>query len=167
MLSSPPVVAGVYLGQSSAVVLEAAGLASDLGAELVCAYVNPGRYIVEESADGAVVSAPIDPDFDDTDDSVFPKKLAHALERQLARFDINWRTLLLAGDVAEALERCAKTLDARFIVVGTHGDARTPVRELFKHSVATRLVRRQHKTTVVVPTHHIDRARTQPRPDHL
>lgn len=148
------VLAGVFPGQPRAVVHEAATLAAALGHELVCAYVNPGRYVVSEASDGSVASASVDPDFDDTAEAAFPAELAADLNRQLAPQGHPWRPLLLAGEVAEALSHCADTLDAALIVVGTHGDVHATMRELFNHSVATRLARRQHRPVLVVPTHH-------------
>jgi nucleotide-binding universal stress UspA family protein len=148
------VLAGVYPGQSPAVVHEAAILAAALGRELVCAHVNPGRYMVSEGADGSETTASVDPDFDDDAEDAFPAGLTADLDRQLAPLGIPWRTLLLAGEVADALGHCANTLDAALIVVGTHGDTHTTMRELFNHSVATRLARRQHRPVLVVPTHH-------------
>ncbi|MCQ9164295.1 MULTISPECIES: universal stress protein [unclassified Arthrobacter] len=148
------VLAGVFPGQSPDVVGEAARLAAALGAELVCAYVNPGRYVVSEAADGSVATASVDPDYDDESDAEFPAGLAAGLDRQLAPLGLPWRPLLLAGDVADALAHCADTLAAALLVVGTHGDAHTTMHDLFKHSVATRLARRQHRPVLVVPTHH-------------
>jgi nucleotide-binding universal stress UspA family protein len=148
------IVAGVYPGQSPAVAQEAAMLAAALHGELVCAYVNPGRYPVAESPDGGIDSAPVDPDFEDDADASFPSGLATALAGQLDALGTAWRPVLLAGDVADALAHCADTLDAALIVVGTHGDSRTTLREVFAHSVATRLARRQLRPVLVVPTHH-------------
>lgn len=148
----PCVLAGVFPGQSTAVVHEAARLAAALGQQLICAYANPARYLVAEAADGTVTSAPVDPDFLDDAGESFPTQLASALERELA--GLPWRPLLLAGDPAEALGRCADTLSAGLIVVGTHGDSHASLREILNHSVATRLARKQHRPVLVVPTHH-------------
>lgn len=156
------VLAGVLPGQSPAVAREAGTLAAALGHELVCAYVNPGRYVVSEAADGSVASASVDPDFDDAAEATFPTGLTAALDRQLAPLRIRWRPLLLAGDVADALAHCANTLDASMLVVGTHGDSHTTMRELFNHSVATRLARQQHRPVLVVPTHHGSSAQETP-----
>lgn len=155
----PCVLAGVFPGQSPAVVEEAARLAAAMARPLICAYANPARYPVSEVAGGAVTSAPVDPDFmDDAGDS-FPAQLANTLERQLNAMsldaeELQWRLLLLAGDPAQALARCADTLGAHLIVVGTHGDSHTPLRELVHRSVAVQLSRKQLRPVLVVPTHH-------------
>lgn len=148
------ILVGVFPGQSPAVVSEAATLAAALAGELVCAYVNPGRYVIKESADGTVTSASVDSDFDDDCESSFPERLLATLQKQIAPGTIRWRTLLLAGEVADALAHCANTVDAALIVVGTHGNSHTTVHEIFNHSVATRLARQQKRPVVVVPTHH-------------
>lgn len=154
--------AAVFPGQSPSVVREAGTLAAALGHELVCAYVNPGRYVLSEASNGTVFSASVDPDFDDGAEASFPAGLTAALDQQLAPLHIRWRPLLLAGDVAEALAHCANTIDASLIVVGTHGDSHTTMHELFNHSVATRLARHQHRPVLVVPTHHGDSSRQKP-----
>ncbi|MGO4385187.1 universal stress protein [Specibacter sp. RAF43] len=153
------VVAGVHPGQSPAVAREAATLAAALGLELVCAYANPGRYVVAEAEDGTVTSASVDPDFDGTDlddagEAVFPPRLATFLGTVLEPLGVRWRPLLLAGDAADALARCAGTLNAALIVVGTHEDTHGgSMREFFRHSVATNLTRKQRRPVVVVPVH--------------
>lgn len=165
----PCVLAGVFPGQSPAVVEKAARLAAALGWPLICAYANPARYPVSESADGTVTSAPVDPDFMDDAGASFPAQLADTLAQQLNAVRLNasrsnaaqpdaaalqWRLLLLAGDPAQALARCAAALGADMIVVGTHGDSHTPLRELVHRSVAVQLSRKQHHPVLVVPTHH-------------
>lgn len=152
--SMPCVLVGVYPGQPAAVVLEGAKLAAALGYPLVCAYSNPARYLVSEATDGSVTSASVDPDFADDADTDFPTSLAIALAGQLAALHVSWRTLLLAGDPVQSLARCANTLAAAMIVVGTHGDAHTSLRQVFSHSVAARLARQQHRPVLVIPTHH-------------
>ncbi|HMO12389.1 MAG TPA: universal stress protein, partial [Actinotalea sp.] len=44
------------------VVLTAAAWAAAAGVSLCCAFVDPGRYVVAELADGSVVHRPVDPD---------------------------------------------------------------------------------------------------------
>ena len=77
--SGHPVIVGVSPGQPPHVVLHAAQFARRFDAELICAHVNPGRYTVSEAADGAVSSAPIDPDFADLREEIFDEKLASGL----------------------------------------------------------------------------------------
>lgn len=152
--SSQCVLVGVRPGQPAAVVDEAGSLAAALGCQLVCAYSNPARFVISEAADGSVISAPVDPDFADDADEVFPARLAASLAAQLATVQVSWRTLLLAGDPAHSLARCAATLAASMIVVGTHGDARTSLRQVLSQSVAAKLARQQPLPVLVIPTHH-------------
>ncbi|WP_336705935.1 universal stress protein [Oerskovia sp. USHLN155] len=145
-----PVVLGVVRGQPEEVLRTASGLAARLGAELICATVNPARFVVSESADGHVTSAPIDPDFHDAHDDELDPELAERLASALDAVGVRWSTRLLAGDPADALARLARTVDAELIVVGTHGPGRG-VHDLFNRSVAIHLAHRQHRPVVVVP----------------
>ena len=54
---------GVSPGQPRHIVEHAASFARAFGAELICAYVNPGRFATEEAAEGRVTTYSIDPDF--------------------------------------------------------------------------------------------------------
>lgn len=154
MLNTPQcLLVGVFPGQSPAVAAEAARLAAAMDCPLVCAYVNPARYPVFESADGSEVSAPVDPDFMDDDGDAFPAKLAATLEQAFASHHVPWRPLLLAGDPAQALSRCAETLDASMIVVGTNTDSHSPLHKILSRSVAAKLGRAQRRPVLVVPVH--------------
>lgn len=159
--TEPSVLAGVHPGQSPAVVREAARMAGALGLPLVCAYSDPARFPLAQSPDGSVTSAPVDPDFMDDAGASFPVHLAAELALLLdgalprdADGVPGWRTVLLAGDPADALARCAETVNAAMIVVGTHGASQAPLREILGRSVAARLARRQQRPVHVVPTHH-------------
>ena len=158
--SASPVIVGVVPGQPARVVQQAAIFASRFGTELVCAYVNPARYPVEEAADGSVETASIDPDFAD-DETVFDESLSDSLQATLSQTAVPWRTLSLAGDVAGALGHLADTLDAAMIVVGAHDHAfGGSLREFFNRSVGAQLAHRQPRPVVVVPTS--QRAASQP-----
>ncbi|ALV45509.1 hypothetical protein MB46_08400 [Arthrobacter alpinus] len=146
------VLAGVHLGQPAGVVLEAARLAAALNCPLICAYSNPARFPVEEKADGSVTSESVDPDFMDASEASFPAELAAELQLRLGSSPVQWRTALLAGDPARALARCAQITGATMIVVGTHGDARTPLRDILRLSVAAHLTRLGSCPVLVVPT---------------
>ncbi len=150
----PGLLVGVFPGQSPAVAAEAARLAAALGRPLVCAYVNPARYPVSELVDGSVLSAPVDPDFMDDAGASFPAQLAATLEEQLAASHVQWRPLLLAGDPAQALARCAEILNASMIVVGTNTSKHVPLHKILSRSVAARLSRTQQRPVLVVPVHH-------------
>lgn len=152
------ILAGVFPGQSPEVVREAGKLASALGYSLVCAYSNPARYVLSEAPDGSVSSSPIDPDFADDTGDVFPASLTTALSEYLHGTNVAWRTLLLAGDPAHSLARCAATVAASMIVVGTHREAHTSLRQVFNHSVAAKLARQQHQPVLVIPVHHTSSA---------
>lgn len=159
--TEPSVLAGVHPGQSPAVVREAARMAAALGLTLVCAYSDPARFPLAQSPDGSFTSAPVDPDFPDDAGATFPGHLATELAQligqalpTLANGRPGWRTVLLAGDPADALVRCAEAVAAAMIVVGTHGASQAPLREILGRSVAARLARRQLRPVHVVPTHH-------------
>ncbi|MFF3065627.1 universal stress protein [Oerskovia sp. NPDC057915] len=145
-----PVVLGVVRGQPEEVLRVASGLAVRLGTELICATVNPARFVVSESADGHVTSAPIDPDFHDAHDDELDPDLLERLASALDAVGVRWSTRLLAGDPADALARLAQTVDAELVVVGTHGPGRG-IHELFNRSVAIHLAHRQTRPVVVVP----------------
>ncbi|ASD23489.1 hypothetical protein B7495_16355 [Cryobacterium sp. LW097] len=136
------VVVGVYPGQADGVVLQAAVFAARFDAELVCAWVDPGRH---PRADHADVPAPgngagIDP------------YLTARLTRILGGQDIEWSTRQLSGDPARALGQLAETLRAVMIVVGTRdGTVRGSLQEFFAGSIAMHLAHRQHRPVVVVP----------------
>lgn len=155
-------VVGVVAGQPDAVAMQAAALAGQLGARLVCATVDAGRYVVEERPDGGIRSAPLDPDLAELEpgtsepdadpvDRVDPQ-LDARLHALLDPTGVAWETRALAGDPARALGRLAETLDAMMIVVGTHeGGLRGTLHELFNGSVAAHLAHRQHRPVLVIP----------------
>lgn len=149
------VVVGVSPGQPPHIVAEAARFARAFDVELVCAYVDPGRYPTAEDADGQVESAPIDPDL--PDDPFGPRgggevDLDAELAEVLDALPVTWSTRRLAGDVTVALGHLADTLDASMIVVGTHERSFTGgLQEFFNRSVAVHLAHRQQRPVVVVP----------------
>ncbi|MEF3403757.1 universal stress protein [Agromyces sp. CCNWLW203] len=163
--SAHPVIVGVVPGQPAEVVQQAVLFASRFRAELVCAYVNPARYLVEEAADGTVESASLDPDFVDDREAVFDESLAESLHRALATAEVPWRTLALVGDVAGALGHLGETLDAAMIVVGAHEHSfGGSLREFFNRSVGAQLAHRQARPVVVVPaSRHASQQATEPR----
>jgi len=146
------VIVGVMLGQPDAVVLGAAVFANKFHAELVCVTVEPGRYIVDEFADGSIVSLPVDPDLLDLDDAEFDVALRAHLTVVLDGRNVAWSTRAVAGDPARALAHLADTLDAAMIVVGTRDrGVRASVQEFFGGSVAAHLAHRQGRPVVVIP----------------
>ena len=156
--SQRPLLVAVYPGQPPAVVAEAARLAAAMNCPIVCAYANPARYPVSGSLDGSVDSAPLDPDFMDDDGDTFPVKLAARLGKQLDASHIQWRPLLLAGDAAAALARCAEIIHPSMIVIGTSTDNHSPLHKILSRSVAVKLARAQRCSVLVVPVHHAAQA---------
>ncbi len=139
---------------ADAVLLEAARLARELGADLVCAHVDPSRFTVAEHPDGSVVSRTVDPDLPDERDGAFDADLATRIDGMLAGTGVRWTGRALAGDPAHALARLADVVHARLIVVGTRENTvRDGLREFFQGSVAAQLAHRQHRPVLVVPLH--------------
>ena len=79
----PPVIVGVTSGQPDAVVLAASEFAAQFGAELICAAVDPSRFVLEELPDGSVTSASFDPDSLEAPTTEFDPGLAAQIERVL------------------------------------------------------------------------------------
>jgi nucleotide-binding universal stress UspA family protein len=145
------VVVGVFPGQPDSVVREAAVFAARFNAELVCAHVDQGRYLVQELPDGTISSLPFDPDLPELQDDVFDPELQAHLATVLGT-SVNWSTRALAGDPAQALAHLAETLGAAMIVVGTRRQGvRSGFAEFFAGSVAVHLAHRQRRPIVVVP----------------
>lgn len=148
----PKVIIGVVPAQSDAVLLMAAEFARRFDADLVCAFVDPGRYVVDEGRGGTITSLPLDPDLPDLREEVFDPELRSHLADVLGGQDVPWSTRALAGDPAIALGRLAEELDAAMIVVGTRTPTiRGTMREFLNGSVAARLAHRQHRPVVVIP----------------
>ncbi|MGY4858513.1 universal stress protein [Cryobacterium sp. AP23] len=157
------VVVGVYPGQADGVVLQAAVFAARFEAELVCAWVDPGRHPREDHADAAAPDGGpvIDPLSDAPLISApaptppatqFSPYLAAHLERILGGHDITWSTRQLSGDPARALGQLAESLRAAMIVVGTRdGTVRGSLQEFFAGSIAMNLAHRQNRPVVVIP----------------
>jgi nucleotide-binding universal stress UspA family protein len=177
-------VVGVVRHQPDAVVLEAARFAARLGADLVCASVDVGRYIVQEHPDGTVTSAPVDPDLPELGEAVFDPEIEARLRELLggpaddtgtadSTEDgtpprVSWSTRALVGDPAHALGRLADALDAEAIVVGTRDTGiRAGIQEFFSGSVAVHLAHRQHRPVIVIPLTPVDGEGTLPWEDQL
>jgi len=147
---SPRVLVGVNHGQSDVVLHHAVRLARAFGAELVCAHVDVGRYVVEERPDGAVISRPLDPDLPELTDSDFDPALAEHIRALVAPLDVTFREL--AGDRAYALSRLADICGAELIVVGSRRrGVKSTLKEFFGGSVAAQLAHCQPRPVVVVP----------------
>ena len=148
--STPRIVVGVNHHQSDVVLHQAVRFAQAFGAELVCAHVDVGRYVVEERPDGAVVSRPLDPDLPELSDSDFDPVLADHIRGLVAPLEVTFREL--AGDRAYALTRLAEICGAQMIVVGTRRrGVRSTLKEFLGGSVAAQLAHTQPRPVVVVP----------------
>ena len=148
----PSIVVAVESRQPDAVLLQAAALANDLGAELICAHVNASRYPVEEHPDGTIFSVPFDPDLPEFGEEEFDPALADHVRSVLGPLNVPYTLRALAGDPARALGHLADTVGARLIVVGTHPPGlRRGIHEFINGSVAVHLAHRQHRPVVVIP----------------
>jgi nucleotide-binding universal stress UspA family protein len=148
----PPIVVGVTSGQPDAVVLAASEFATQFGAELICAAVDPSRYMIEELPDGSMTSASYDPDTLELNIAEFDPGLRAQIERVLHDRPVTWSTRALAGDPARALGHLAATVRAVMIVVGScEPTIRHTVRSLFTGSTALRLSHGQHRPVVIIP----------------
>ncbi|SEH61432.1 Nucleotide-binding universal stress protein, UspA family [Leifsonia sp. CL147] len=160
------ILAAVVPGQPAAVVEAAARLAGDLGLPLVCANVDPDRYLVSSYVDGTVVALPYDPDLPETEEERFDPELEAHIQSILEGRGIPYSLKQLAGDPAWALARLADELDVRYIVVGTRdAGLRGSLREFFNGSVAVHLAHRQHRPVVVVPLNPMPGAQKLPWED--
>lgn len=149
-----PLLAGVLPGQSALVLETASQLASALGSELICVYVDPTRFSRKASAEPEI-SFPIDPDT--AEEANGPALFEHRLSRRLNTTPAAWRFTALAGEPAHELARFAEQTNARLIIVGARrrGVART-LENFATGSVAVHLTHHQHRPVLVVPlpTHH-------------
>ena len=146
------ILVGVTYGQSDAVLRHAARFARTFDAALVCAHVDPGRYVVEELPDGSVASLPLDPDLPELKDTDFDQGLVAQVRAAVADDSINLSFRELAGDVGYALTRLADILDVEMIIVGSRrGGVRAGLKQFLTGSVAAHLAHRQPRPVVVIP----------------
>jgi nucleotide-binding universal stress UspA family protein len=147
-----PVLLGVTRGQPDIALIRAARFAAKFGSQLVCAHVDPGRYVIEELPDGSVTSLPLDPDLPELNCTDFDAELAAHITEVLAGEPVELIFRELAGDIAYALGRLADILDAELIIVGSRRRGFTSgVKEFFAGSVAAQLAHRQHRPVAVIP----------------
>lgn len=146
------IVVGVVPDQPDDVIAAAATFAEHFSADLVCAFVDTGRYTVDTRPDGTVVSLSNDPDLADEAVEVFDPGLRSTLAAVLEDRGVSWSVRALAGGAAQELARLADELDAAMIVVGTREPGiRGSLHEFFNGSVAAQLAHRQRHPVVVVP----------------
>ncbi|WP_313812236.1 universal stress protein [Glutamicibacter sp.] len=150
---SAPIIVGVYPGQDQRVLEQAARLAEQMGAALICVWVDPTRYTVDRLADGTVVSSPIDPDSTGHSAQVMPPELFGRFETLLNSYNISWEVRARAGNASFELGLLADDLDARLIVLGSRERSlRTSLHELLNGSVAVRLAQKQLRPILIVPS---------------
>jgi nucleotide-binding universal stress UspA family protein len=160
------ILAAVVPGQPVAVLEQAARIADDLDVPLVCANVDPDRYLVSSYVDGTVVALPYDPDLPEVEDERFDPELEARIRSVLDGRGVPYSLLQLAGDPAWALSRQAEDMDARYIVVGTReAGLRGSLREFFNGSIAAHLTHRQHRPVIVVPLNPVPGAQKLPWED--
>ena len=146
------ILVGVTYGQPDVVLRHAARFARTFDAALVCAHVDPGRYVVEELPDGTVASLPLDPDLPELKDTDFDQGLVAQVRAAIADESIELSFRELAGDVAYALTRLADILDVEMIIVGSRrGGVRAGLKQFLTGSVAAHLAHRQPRPVVVIP----------------
>jgi nucleotide-binding universal stress UspA family protein len=146
------ILVAVVPGQPVTVLEQAIKLADDLDVPLVCANVDPNRYLVSSYVDGTVVALPYDPDLPEVEDETFDPELAERIREVLDGTGVPYQLQQLAGDPSWALTKLADDVDARYIVVGTReAGLRGSIREFFNGSVAVHLAHRQHRPVIVVP----------------
>ena len=146
------ILVGVTYGQPGVVLRHAARFARTFDAALVCAHVDPGRYVVEELPDGTVASLPLDPDLPELKDTDFDQGLVAQVRAAIADESIELSFRELAGDVAYALTRLADILDVEMIIVGSRrGGVRAGLKQFLTGSVAAHLAHRQPRPVVVIP----------------
>ena len=146
------ILVGVVPRQPPHVLEKAAEFASRFDAMLVCARVDPSRYLVERFGDGRFTSMPIDPDVADLRIETFDEALRNRIAATLEPTGIRWSVQPLVGDPSRELATLADKVDALMIVVGTRAPGfRGTLQEFFNGSVAAQLAHRQHRPLIVVP----------------
>ena len=161
------ILVGVTYGQPDIVLRQAARFARTFDAALVCAHVDPGRYVVEELPDGTVASLPLDPDLPELKDTDFGQGLVAQVRAAVADDSLELSFRELAGDVAYALTRLADILDVEMIIVGSRrGGLKTSMHDFFGGSVAVHLAHRQPRPVVVIPLSPVPSGAKLPWEDH-
>ncbi|MET4001848.1 nucleotide-binding universal stress UspA family protein [Arthrobacter sp. UYCu511] len=149
-----PILVGVVPGQPLIVIRQAADLAYSLGVELVFAYVDVTRYLVQDNDGTGSRSAPIDPDGVDEPDDVegTASSIREVIAMELGSDEVKWTFVSLAGEPARSLGRLAADVFACLIVVGTRErGVGARLEQLLLGSVAVHLTHRQLRPVLVIP----------------
>jgi nucleotide-binding universal stress UspA family protein len=150
--SARTIVVGVLPDQPLWVLQVAGEYAKSFDAELVCVAADAARYAYQELPDGTLLTAPVDPDLAAMEPMFSEERLAE-IGGLLDPRGVRWSMRELIGVAADALMQVAEEEDALMIVVGARpGGFRGALRNVFTGSVALRLVHRQYRPVVVVPT---------------
>lgn len=152
MTSSAPLVLGVCPDQNPEVRLQAASLAKQMGAALLCVWVDPTQYTIARLDDGTVISSPIDPDSDGHCLLEFPSRLFEELHRQFSQLPLDWSTSARAGSVSKELALAAIEHGAKMIVIGAQQPSlKRSLNHLLNGSTAVKLAQQQLCPVLVVP----------------
>ena len=164
--TSRRILVGVTHGQAEVVLRQATKFAKAYQASLICAHVDPGRYVVDQRPDGTITSLPLDPDLPELRESDFDPELAAHVREVVGDDSVQLSFRELAGDAAYALARIADILDVELIVVGSRrGGLRAGMRQFLNGSVAAHLAHRQHRPVVVIPVAPVVEGRALPWED--
>ncbi|WP_318011428.1 universal stress protein [Actinotalea sp. M2MS4P-6] len=157
-LAGHPLVVEIELGQPELVALTAAMWATASGASaLYFAFVDPGRYTLEEYPDGTVLHRPIDPDGVDEGWQETQAHVEAHLREVLGTDGVPWEFRYLAGRADRALTHLARAVDAAGFVVGTRAPGPgAKVREVLEGSLVAGLSHHQHRPVLVVPLEVVD-----------
>ncbi|MBG6237555.1 nucleotide-binding universal stress UspA family protein [Mycetocola sp. CAN_C7] len=146
------IIVGVVDGQPRIVLEQAVEFARRFDAMLLCASVDPSRYLVERFSDGLFTSMPIDPEIQDLRVEKFDEHLRKQIATVLEPAGVPWSVHPLVGDPSSELIALADRVDAILLVVGTRSPGfRGTLQEFFNGSVAAHLAHRQHRPVIVIP----------------
>lgn len=145
-------VVGVTSYQPRAVVEQALVFARRFEASLVCAQVDPARFVVDTAANGSVLAAPFDPDGGDVIEELIDPDVVAWAAPLAERAGVECRFVATAGEPARMLGQIADESGAILIVVGSRrASFGSSLREFFTGSVAAGLAHRQRRPVIVVP----------------
>ena len=154
-----PLLVGIMPRQHPEVLQTAAGLASGLGAPMLCAYVDEASYLVDWDPARSAHRLSLRPDAGIEE----LRTLATELEAQIqdvleavAPGDpaVEWTLRTLTGDPARSLGRLAAEVDAPMIIVGTSERGFSHrLSEALNGSVGAWLSNHQSRPVLVVPYH--------------
>ncbi|HEU4667233.1 MAG TPA: universal stress protein [Arthrobacter sp.] len=152
-----PLLVGIMPKQHPEVLQTAAALAAQLGAPLVCAYVDEASYLVEWDPARSAHRLSLHPDADDQEIRSLTAELTAVVEAAVAKVparegSVQWTLRTLAGDPARALSQLAAETNAPMIIVGTSERGFSHrLAEALNGSVGAWLSHHQSRPVLVVP----------------